>query len=152
MKQRILSLANLAYRFNLHMLAKPFRDRRPGTEQFLERYGPDRLLPLPPELRETLPRLAGCLSCGLCDTVCTKLDTRLRHLVSGPSELASSLTRNLPELELLQDSLEALKQCGDCRACEDICPAGVPLREIVTFAEAVLAGLRELDREVGGGG
>jgi len=129
---RILSLLNLAYRFNRHMVVKPLADSTPGKVRFMEQYGPERLLPLDPQSRAQLPHLQGCIACGLCDTVCPGL----------PSDLASCLTRSLPDYGLIEHHLDLL-ECGDCHACEQICPAGVPLREMLLFARAVVQALHD---------
>lgn len=50
--KRVLSILNLAYRFNVHLLKKPFAADR-GLARFLDQYGPEHLLPLS-------PRRAGC--------------------------------------------------------------------------------------------
>jgi succinate dehydrogenase/fumarate reductase-like Fe-S protein len=141
--KRIISLINLAYRFNVHMLKKPFTADLPGRAIFLGQYHDDRLLPLTPEARARLPELQSCISCGLCDTVCTKLDIDLRHLFNGPSDLASCLTRSLPDYDLLKEYLRVWEECGDCRRCEEVCPSGVPLRQLVDFAGAVARDLLE---------
>lgn len=133
---RTLSMLNLAYRFNLHLFRKPFSEQE-GKQRFIENYRQDGIVPLSPEERDRLPRFQRCLSCGLCDTVCENLHSAHRHLFNGPSDLASCLSRNPPDFDFLAHYLQFWTRCGDCRRCESICPAGVPLRQIAEFVEQV---------------
>jgi heterodisulfide reductase subunit C len=140
----VLSLLNLAFRFNLHVLKKPFVGSGPGREAFLEQYGAENLLPLSEEARRILPGLQSCICCGLCDTVCERLEAAERHIYNGPSELAFSLTRNLPAYQWIEQHLQIWQTCGECRACEEVCPAGVPLRELVSFAREQIKAILEV--------
>lgn len=141
---RILSILNLAYRFNLHLLKKPFAADTKGRDQFIDNYRDDHLFPLGQELRRCIPELQGCLACGTCDTVCRPLSAARMHLFAGPSALACSLTRNLPDFHLLEPYLELWQQCEGCHDCEHACPAGVPLKDLAAFAGAVVAVTRRI--------
>jgi len=143
--KRVLSLLNLAFRFNIHLVKKPFSEDG-GQTRFLAQYGPERLVPLSAAARRLLPGLEGCVNCGLCDTACGKLDAATRHLFNGPSELAASLTRSLPDYDAIEGHLQAWETCGTCRDCEGICPMEVPLRELLGFAREVLAAILEQTR------
>ena len=144
--KRVLSLLNLAFRFNVHLVKKPFAADK-GMNRFLDQYGPEHLLPLSAEARRLLPGLESCINCGMCDTVCARFDAATRHLFNGPSELATSLTRSLPDYDAIGGHLDAWEGCGTCRECEAICPMGVPLRELLGFAREVLQALREVQAE-----
>ena len=108
---RILSLLNLAYRFNLHQLKKPFASDVPGKRRFLESYRADGLVPLDEKARARLPAYEGCLSCGLCDATSAFL--------------------------LVRAHLDAWGSCAECTRCEAVCPTGVPLRELAAFVRAL---------------
>jgi succinate dehydrogenase/fumarate reductase-like Fe-S protein len=144
--KRVLSLLNLAYRFNVHLVKKPLTGSK-GLARFLDQYGPEHLLPLSPEARQLLPGLESCINCGLCDTVCERFDAATRHLHNGPSELAVSLTRSLPDYDLIEAHLQAWEGCGACRECEGICPMGVPLRELLGFAREMLLAIQQAQEE-----
>lgn len=134
--KRVRAIFNMGWRLGLHLGRKALAAPQAGKAEFLERYADDRLYPLSPEARRSLSRLESCICCGLCDTVCPKLDSRSRHRFNGPSALACSLTRSLPDYVLLDDFLRHLELCGDCKVCEEVCPVRVPLRELVAFARA----------------
>ena len=138
---RVISFLNLAYRFNLHLLRKPFAAAGPPARQtFLANYADDNLHPLSEQGRQQLPRFQRCICCGLCDSVCDNLRATHLHQLGGPSQLASCLSRSLPDYRLLGPVLELWSQCGDCRDCEAVCPSGMPLRELAAFIEAFRAG------------
>ena len=136
-------MINLAFRFVLHMLKKPFT-RRKGKQLFLDNYRADHIFPLPVEVRRRLPELSRCLSCGLCDTVCPNLSAARRHLFNGPSELASCQTRSLPHYHLLGSALENWRACGECRECENICPTSLPLRDLARLVEEIMKAQSQL--------
>lgn len=137
---RVLSLLNLAYRFNVHLLKKPFiSSEDKGKERFLKNYAADHIFPLGEEVRRCLPALQGCLNCGLCDTVCDTLAASKRHLHAGPSQLLTCFSRNLPDLHLLEEYLALGEQCGACTDCVGICPADVPLKETAALVGAMVA-------------
>ncbi len=135
---KLLSWINLAYRFNLHMVKKPFVSEDKGKALFLDNYRADHIFPLTEELRRRLPELSRCISCGLCDTVCPNLRPERRHLFNGPAELASCHTRGLPDYHLLGSSLENWRTCGECMACEEVCPTGMPLKELARLVQEII--------------
>jgi ferredoxin len=142
--KKFFSLLNLAYRFNVHLLKKPFAVDLPGASIFIKLYNQDNLVPLSAEARCRLPAYQGCIGCGLCDTVCPKLQPATRHLFNGPSDLATCLSRNIPDYLLLSSTLELWQECGECTDCENICPTGVPLRELSVFARATLSAIEQM--------
>ena len=77
---KLLSWLNLAYRFNVHLIKKPFVGHEKGKAMFLDNYRADHIFPLGQEIRTRLPELSRCISCGLCDTVCPNLKAARRHL------------------------------------------------------------------------
>ncbi len=136
---KLVSLLNLAYHFNLHMLAKPVSSAQgDAMERFLRNYAGDKLRPLTADQRARLSTFSRCICCGLCDTVCENLRADRRHLFNGPSDLACCAGCSMPDFELAAEHLAGWRRCGDCEACEDICPAGVPLRELAAFVESFL--------------
>jgi len=141
---RFISLLNLAYRFNLHMLKKPFLADTKGKDLFIANYRDDHLFPMGPELRSMFPELQGCLACGACDAVCNPVSDARRHLFAGPSSLACSITRNLPDYHLLGGYLQQWGSCEGCTDCLHVCPADVPLKELAAFAGAVFTVIQHL--------
>ena len=70
--------------------------------------------------------LETCIHCGLCLTACPTYRT-LRIEPDSPRGRLY-LMRGLAEgrIEPDADVVRHLDQCLDCRACETVCPAGVP--------------------------
>ncbi len=139
---RLVSYLNLALRFNQHLLRKAFTPGGGGRERFLASYGDEGLFPLDADQRARMPAFSGCIGCGLCDTACPTLAAAHRQLWAGPSDLASALHRSLPDFSLLGPQLALFAACGDCRACEQLCPQGVPLRELAAAISALAARAR----------
>lgn len=140
---KLTSYLNLAFRFNVHLLKKPFTSAQSGRARFLENYQPDSLHPLPADARHALPSFSGCICCGLCETVCPLLKTSRRHLFNGPVDLPACLSRSLPHYPLLEEHLRTWDQCGECQKCEDICPAGVPLRRLAALCQTIISAMKE---------
>ncbi|HUY11639.1 MAG TPA: heterodisulfide reductase-related iron-sulfur binding cluster [Candidatus Dormibacteraeota bacterium] len=80
-----------------------------------------------------------CVRCGLCLTSCpTYLETMTE--TSGPRGRIS-LMKAVAEGELAEDSpgyVAQMSECLGCRACEAVCPSGVPYGELIEAARASL--------------
>jgi len=134
---RIRALLLLAYRLVLHLLRWPFR--RSQLRQFVQRYAPDRLLPLAASDSSALELLSVCDGCGLCDTACALLGP-LRGGAEGlrPSELVVAASRSLPDLAEAPGDLDAFVACVDCRQCRGWCPHAIPVDEVAPWCADLL--------------
>src|SRR5450631_1756268 len=63
---RLHALLLLAWALVRSLLTPVFGERR-GLAAFRASYAADRLPPVSPAERRALPRLSGCIACGLCD-------------------------------------------------------------------------------------
>lgn len=120
--------ANLAVSFWIHVFKKllPGRGRR-GSALFLREYAPDRVVNLAPEELAALPALEACLSCSLCDAACPEIGA---GGFTGPADFMRSLSRDPTYFALVEPPA-----CGDCRACEPLCPSRIPIRAAVRYVE-----------------
>lgn len=77
------------------------------------------------------PDLATCIHCGLCLTACPTYRTLKTEPDSPRGRLY--LMRGLAEGRIApSDALVThLDRCLDCRACETVCPAGVPYSQLL---------------------
>ncbi len=78
-----------------------------------------------------LPDLQTCIHCGLCLTACPTYRTLKIEPDSPRGRLY--LMRGLAEgrIEPRDPLVEHLDNCLDCRACETVCPAGVPYSRLL---------------------
>ena len=92
----------------------------------------------------------ACVRCGLCLPSCpTYLETMTE--TSGPRGRIS-LIKAVDEgrIDLLSPGFTAqMSQCLDCRACEAVCPSGVPYGDLVETARAKIEAAREPQRTRG---
>jgi len=111
--------------------------RRPPVDPvalFLENYGADGIRLPDAEARPLALAASRCVACGLCSLECARVAGRPpldpRDAVLSGSRL---------EIDLVRFGLgEALSgTCAGCRACETVCPAGIPIARV----QARLAGL-----------
>lgn len=137
MNARALGL--LALHFWKHVFRKlTFTYARGGSARFVENYRDDRLLGVDPEERAALPTWQACIACGLCDALCAASGS-----VPATRDVSVTLTlasgpRDFSQLPLVGSDLALLAsegRCDDCGACEDACPVGVPIRDVVRFLE-----------------
>ena len=74
----------------------------------------------------------ACVRCGLCLPACpTYLETMTE--TSGPRGRISLMKAvDEGELDLLSPGfVEQMSQCLDCRACQAVCPSGVPYGQML---------------------
>jgi len=118
----------------LHVLRNLGRARSPDpVALFLANYAGDGLRLPGADERPLALAASRCLACGLCSLECARvggsppLDPR--DAVLAGSRLGIDLARLGLEGELAGG-------CGACRACEALCPAGIPIARV----QARLAG------------
>ncbi len=87
----------------------------------------------------TRRELETCIHCGLCLTACPTYRT-LRIEPDSPRGRLY-LMRGLAEGRIEPDAgvVHHLDQCLDCRACESVCPAGVPYGRLLEQTRGQLA-------------
>ena len=138
--KKLVALALLGLRaLFLHPFAQLFTPaERKGKRRFLSNYAPEALVPMTAQDRAELPRFSGCINCGLCDAVCPLVGRAAPEEFRGPSLFALAYSRATPELPHLRRVVSALDACGDCHACQDVCPRAVPLLEIFAFTKRKL--------------
>lgn len=125
----VYAAVNLAVAFWIHMGRKLLPRRGPrGREAFEGYYGPDGVTALTPEELAALPSFEACLACSLCDAGCPEL-VEGRGAFVGPATLVRSLSRDPTYFDLVEGALP----CGDCRACEALCPTRVPIRRVLRY-------------------
>jgi ferredoxin len=112
----------------LHAL-RSLAGRRPAdpVALFLANYGADGI-GLPDAAARPLSLAAArCLGCGLCSLECARVGGRPpldpRDAVLAGARLEIDLAR-------LGLASEIGGSCGACRACEAVCPAGIPIARV----------------------
>jgi glycolate dehydrogenase iron-sulfur subunit len=86
-----------------------------------------------------------CVHCGLCLSSCPTFSLLGTEMDSPRGRIL--LIKSLAEgrIGLTESTVEHLSLCLDCRACETVCPAGVPYGRLIEAAKA------EIERERPGG-
>jgi hypothetical protein len=122
----------------LRSLLAPLLGARRGLADFRRSYAADRLPPLGPDERRLLPRLSGCIACGLCDVGEGAAMVRSGGRYAGVMDLMLTSSRNMPDYDAAAKSFEAV---GDERLAEleGRCPARVPMRELAAFVRSKAA-------------
>ena len=77
-----------------------------------------------------------CVHCGLCLAACPKFSVLGTEMDSPRGRIF--LIKSLAEgrVQLTDPTVEHLSLCLDCRACETVCPAGVPYGRLIEAAKA----------------
>ena len=102
-----------------------------GKARFMANFDADGIRPLTKAEADIGPLLQRCIRCGLCDALCG----HTAGIFKGPSYLASTHSRSLPEIVHAGPYLLEYRSCRDCEGCVDICPTGVPIKEVVALVE-----------------
>ena len=134
---RLYALLILAWALVRSLLAPLFGTRR-GLADFRKSYAPDRLPPISPEERRTLPLLEGCVACGLCDVGEGARIARSGGVYAGVMDLMLASSRSMPDFDAAARSFDAV---GDARLAEleTRCPVRVPMRKVAAFVRAKAA-------------
>jgi hypothetical protein len=134
---RLYALLLLAWALVRSLLAPLFGARR-GLADFRRSYAADRLPPMTPEERRIVPRLSGCIACGLCDAGEGARIAKSHGTYAGVMDLMLASSRNIPDFDAAARSFEAV---GDERlaALEARCPTRVPMREVAALVRAKAA-------------
>jgi hypothetical protein len=134
---RLYALLILAWALVRSLLAPLFGTRR-GLADFRKSYAPDRLPPISPEERRTLPMLEGCVACGLCDVGEGARIARSGGAFAGVMDLMLASSRSMPDFDAAARSFDAI---GDARLAEleTRCPVRVPMRKVAAFVRAKAA-------------
>src|SRR5271154_1237931 len=95
---RLHALLLLAWALVRSLLAPLFGARR-GLADFRRSYAADRLPPMTPEERRILPKLSGCIACGLCDGGEGARIARSQGAYAGVMDLMLASSRNIPDFD-----------------------------------------------------
>lgn len=119
----------LQVRVGVAHVARRWFSRRDGPDPeqlFLDNYAADGVRPPREERRELQRAAERCLVCGLCSAACAAAGGRPpldpRDAVLGGARL---------EIDVLRLRIDAPgAACGACRACEPVCPVGIPIASV----------------------
>lgn len=90
--------------------------------------------------------LARCIHCGRCLPVCPTYQETLQEIQSPRGRLALLKAVEDGELEFTARVEAHLHHCLDCRACNTVCPAGIPIAESIVAGRAAARTLRPAGR------
>jgi len=83
--------------------------------------------------------LADCIRCGRCLPVCPTYQHTTLETQSPRGRLNLLRAVEDGKLDLVEPGLEAhLYHCLDCRACNTVCPAGIPIGELIVEGRAAV--------------
>ncbi|MCZ7569552.1 MAG: (Fe-S)-binding protein [Ardenticatenaceae bacterium] len=80
--------------------------------------------------------LSRCIHCGRCLPVCPTYQETLQEIQSPRGRLALLRAVEDGELDLTAGVEAHLHHCLDCRACNTVCPAGIPIGESIVAGRA----------------
>ena len=95
-------------------------------------------------MRAVADAVAICSRCGNCQAVCpVYAETRTEPGVArGKVQLAAAILSG--DLPVDRETAAAFATCTTCMACEEVCPSGVPVVDIVAAARAQVVDTRGL--------
>jgi hypothetical protein len=136
---RLHALLFLAWALVRSLLA-PLLGTRRGLSDFFRSYAADRLPPVTADERSSLPRLGGCIACGLCDVGEGIAIAGSKGTYAGVMDLMLASSRSMPDFDAAARSFEAV---GDEKLAllEARCPTRVPMRRVAAFVRAKAAEL-----------
>jgi succinate dehydrogenase/fumarate reductase-like Fe-S protein len=108
---------------------------RRGLADFERSYAPDRLPPMSPEHRKSLPTFSGCIACGLCDVGEGGRAAASGGAYAGVMDLILASARSMPDYDA---AIAAFDAVGDSRLAEleARCPTNVPMRAVAAFVRS----------------
>jgi glycolate oxidase iron-sulfur subunit len=86
-----------------------------------------------------------CVHCGLCLAYCPTFSELGTEMDSPRGRIFTIKSLAEGRMSLSDSAVEHLSLCLDCRACETVCPAGVPYGRLIEAAKA------EIERQRPGG-
>ena len=86
-----------------------------------------------------------CVHCGLCLASCPTFSVLGTEMDSPRGRIFTIKSLAEGRMALTDSAVEHLELCLDCRACETVCPAGVPYGRLIEAAKA------EIERQRPGG-
>lgn len=138
--ERLHAVVLLAWAL-LRSLLAPLLGARRGLAAFRASYAPDRLPPVAPDERRALPRMSGCMACGLCQLGEGARIASSGGIYAGTMDLMLASSRSMPDYDA---ALRSFAVTTDARLAEleARCPGRVPMRAV---AELVRAKASEVD-------
>ncbi len=91
--------------------------------------------PHPPSLEKYRSEILRCVRCGACRGVCPGFLAEREESLSARGRMAlveAVMNGRLQVSDIFQDRLAA---CTGCLACENACPSGVPVTEVIQAAK-----------------
>jgi hypothetical protein len=134
---RVHALFLLAWALVRSLLA-PLLGTRRGLADFRRSYAADRLPPVTAEERLLVPRLSGCIACGLCDVGEGAAMVRSGGVYAGTMDLMLASSRSMPDYDAAARSFDAVTD-ERLAELEGRCPVRVPMRRLARFVRAKAA-------------
>ena len=128
------ALVILAWALLRSLLAPIFGTRR-GLADFKASYAADRLPPVAIDERRMLPRMGGCIACGLCDVGESVRAAQSHGRYAGTMDLMLASSRSMPDYDAATLSFAAIPEVRLAQL-EVRCPTRVPMRTIAKFVRA----------------
>src|SRR5256712_5178769 len=83
-----------------------------------------------------------CVHCGLCLASCPTFSELGTEMDSPRGRIFMIKALAEGRMSLSDSAVEHLSLCLDCRACETVCPAGVPYGRLIEAAKAEIERVR----------